>query len=162
MRGEGPQAQASHTRLDVSADFTYLPRQTRLWAVLDLRIDVHSGVAPYAQVVQQVKQALRLGWLQPGDQLPTVHEVAATVVINPNTVQKAYKELEHEGLVVGRPGRGTFVVRSLTQATPASLTVLSRRLERWVAAARAAGLDDDGIMDVVRATLWAASVEASA
>jgi GntR family transcriptional regulator len=130
--------------------------------MLDLRIDTRSGVAPYAQVVQQVKQALRLGWLQPGDQLPTVHEVAASIVINPNTVQKAYKELEHEGLVVGRPGRGTFIARSLAQTTPASLAMLSRRLETWVAAARAAGLDDDGIMDVVRATMWAATVEASA
>ena len=130
--------------------------------MLDLRIDTHSGIAPYAQVVQQVKQALRLGWLQPGDQLPTVHEVAAAIVINPNTVQKAYKELEQEGLVVGRPGRGTFIARSLTQTTPASLAALSRRLDRWVVAARAAGLDDDGIMDVVRATMWAANIEASA
>ncbi len=84
--------------------------------MLDLRIDSTSGLAPYAQVVQQVKQALRLGWLQPGDKLPTVHQVAASVAINPNTVQKAYKELEHEGLVAGRPGQGTFVQRSLSQA----------------------------------------------
>jgi GntR family transcriptional regulator len=119
-------------------------------------------LAPYAQVVQQVKQALRLGWLQPGDKLPTVHEVAASVAINPNTVQKAYKELEHEGLVVGRPGQGTFVQRSLSQSTPTSLAALGRRLERWIAAARAAGLDDDGIMDVVRATMRDFDVEASA
>jgi GntR family transcriptional regulator len=130
--------------------------------VLDFRIDTRSGLAPYAQVVQQVKQALRLGWLQPGDKLPTVHEVAASVAINPNTVQKAYKELEHEGLVVGRPGQGTFVQRSLSQSTPTSLAALGRRLERWIAAARAAGLDDDGIMDVVRATMRDFDVEASA
>jgi GntR family transcriptional regulator len=133
-----------------------------LLAVLDFRIDARSGLAPYTQLVQQVKQALRLGWLQPGDKLPTVHEVAAGVAINPNTVQKAYKELEHEGLVVGRPGQGTFVQRSLSQSTPASLSVLGRRLERWIAAARLAGLDDDGIMDVVRATMRQGSVEASA
>jgi DNA-binding transcriptional regulator YhcF (GntR family) len=130
--------------------------------VLEFRIDTQGGIPPYTQLVQQVKQALRLGWIQPGDQLPTVHEAAANAVINPNTVQKAYKELEHEGLVVGRPGRGTFVARSLTQASPAALSVLSRRLERWIVAARAAGLDDDGIMDVVRATMWSASVEDSA
>jgi GntR family transcriptional regulator len=130
--------------------------------VLDFRIDTRSGLAPYAQLVQQVKQALRLGWLQPGDKLPTVHEVAARVAINPNTVQKAYKELEQEGLIVGRPGQGTFVQRSLSQSTPASLSVLGRRLERWIAAARAAGLDDDGIMDVVRATMRQSSIEASA
>ena len=121
--------------------------------MLDLRIDPTSGLAPYLQVVQQVKQALRLGWLQPGDKLPTVHEVAARVAINPNTVQKAYKELEHEGLVTGRPGQGTFIRRSLRQSTPASLAALGSRLERWIAAAHAAGLDDDGIMDVVRAAL---------
>jgi len=130
--------------------------------MLDFRVDTSSGLAPYAQVVQQVKQALRLGWLQPGDKLPTVHEVAASVAINPNTVQKAYKELELAGLVVGRPGAGTFVARSLSQSTPASLALLSRRLERWIAAARAAGLDDDGIMDVVRATMRRAQAQDTA
>jgi GntR family transcriptional regulator len=130
--------------------------------MLDLRIDATSGLAPYLQVVQQVKQALRLGWLQPGDKLPTVHEVASSIAINPNTVQKAYKELEHEGLVAGRPGQGTFIERSLSQSTPASLTALGNRLDRWIAAARAAGLDDDGIMDVVRARMRGFSGEASA
>lgn len=130
--------------------------------MLDFRIDTTSGLAPYAQLVQQVKQALRLGWLLPGDKLPTVHEVAASVAINPNTVQKAYKELEQGGLVAGRPGQGTFVQRSLSQSTPATLSLLQRRLARWIAAARAAGLDDDGIMDVVRATMRDCNAEASA
>ena len=136
--------------------------QDRLGGVLDFRIDTKSGVAPYAQVVAQVKQALRLGWLQPGDKLPTAHEVAASLAINPNTVQKAYKELEYEGLVVGRPGQGTFIERSLSQSTPATLSALTRRLERWIAAARAAGLDEDGIMDVVRAAMRGFSIEDSA
>src|SRR5258708_22342585 len=127
--------------------------------MLDFRIDTRSGLPPYAQLVQQVKQALRLGWLQPGDRLPTAHEVAAGVAINDNTVQKAYKELEQEGLVVGRPGQGTFIQRSLSQSTPAELAALSRRLQRWMTAAREAGLDDDGIMDVVRATMWQSNLE---
>ena len=126
--------------------------------MLDFSVDTASGLAPYLQLVQQVKQALRLGWLQPGDKLPTVHEVAATVAINPNTVQKAYRELEREGLVSGRPGQGTFVQRSLSQSTPASVTALGRRLNRWIEAARAAGLDDDGIMDLVHATMRQFSV----
>lgn len=130
--------------------------------MLDFRIDTKSGVAPYAQLVQQVKQALRLGWLQPGDKLPTAHEVAASVAINPNTVQKAYKELEYEGLVAGRPGQGTFIVRSLSQLAPASVLALTRRLRRWIEAARAAGLDEDGIMDVVRAAMRDFDAEASA
>src|ERR1700712_5444859 len=113
--------------------------------MLDFRIDTNSGLPPYAQLVKQVKQALRMGWLKPEDQLPTAHQVAASVAINPNTVQKAYRELELAGLVAGRPGQGTYVQRSLAQSTPASLTMLGRRLERWISAARAAGLDDDGI-----------------
>ena len=121
--------------------------------MLDFRVDPTGGVAPYLQLVQQVKQALRLGWLQPGDKLPTVHEVAASVAVNPNTVLKAYRELEREGLAVGRPGQGTYIQRSLSQVTPASYGTLRRRLERWIVAARAAGLDDDGIMDIVLATM---------
>ena len=130
--------------------------------MLDFWIDTTSGQPPYAQLVAQVKQALRLGWLQPGDKLPTAHQVAASVAINPNTVQKAYKELEYEGLVVGRAGQGTFVRRSLSQSTPTSLAALGRRLERWLTAARAAGLDDDGIMDVIRATMRNFDSKASA
>lgn len=120
---------------------------------MDFRIDPGNGVAPYLQLVQQIKQGLRLGWLQPGDKLPTVHEVAASVAINPNTVLKAYRELEREGLAAGKPGQGTFITRSLSQLTPASYGVLLRRLERWIVAAREAGLDDDGIVDVVQVAL---------
>jgi GntR family transcriptional regulator len=111
------------------------------------------GAPPYLQIVQQVKQALRLGWLEPGDKLPTVHEVAAGAAINPNTVLKAYKELEREGLATGRPGQGTYIVKSLTQVTAASYSTLRRRLAEWIAAARRAGLDDDGIGDLFAATI---------
>jgi GntR family transcriptional regulator len=127
--------------------------------MLDFRVEPASGVAPYMQLVQQVKQALRLGWLQPGDKLPTVHEVAASVAVNPNTVLKAYRELERDGLAAGRPGQGTFIKASLAQVTPATYGQLSGRLARWIVAARAAGLDDDGIMDVVRATMRAANAQ---
>jgi len=129
---------------------------------MDFRIDTSSGVAPYLQLVQQIKQGLRLGWLQVGDRLPTVHEVAATAAVNPNTVLKAFRELEHEGLATGRPGQGTFITRSLSQLTPAAYGVLLRRLERWIAAARDAGLDDDGIADVVAVALRAARSEETA
>ena len=110
-------------------------------------------MAPYLQIVQQVKQALRLGWLEPGDKLPTVQEVSAGAAVNPNTVLKAYRELEREGLAAGRPGQGTFILKSLTQITPASFSALTRSLTQWVAAARSAGLDDDGILDLVSATM---------
>ena len=119
-------------------------------------IDIHlerGGVPAYLQLVQQVKRALRLGWLEPGDKLPTVHELAATAAVNPNTVLKAYKELEREGLATGRPGQGTYIVKSLTQITPAAYGTLRRRLASWIAAAREAGLDDDGIGDLFAATV---------
>ena len=119
-------------------------------------IDFHierGGVPPYLQLVQHVKQALRLGWLEPGDKLPTALEVAASAAVNPNTVQKAYKELEREGLVTGRPGQGTYIVKSLTQLKPAAYSTLQRRLASWISAARAAGLDDDGIGDLFAATV---------
>jgi GntR family transcriptional regulator len=119
-------------------------------------IDFHierGGVPPYLQLVSQVKQALRLGWLEPGDKLPTVHEVAVSAAVNSNTVLKAYKELEREGLATGRPGQGTFIVKSLTQLKPAAYSALQRRLSGWITAAREAGLDDDGIGDLFAATV---------
>ena len=120
--------------------------------MIDFRIE-RGGVPPYLQLVQQVKQALRLGWLEPGDKLPTVHEVAARATVNSNTVLKAYKELEREGLATGRPGQGTFIVKSLTQLTPSAYSSLRTRLSAWVSAARDAGLDDDGIGDLFAATM---------
>ena len=73
------------------------------------RLDGSSGVPPYLQLVHQVRQSLLLGYLQEGDRLPTVKDAAADLVINPNTVVKAYRQLEHEGLAGGRPGQGTFI-----------------------------------------------------
>ena len=113
--------------------------------MIEFRIDPRSGVAPYRQLVQQVRQALRLGLLREGDRLPTVKEVVAQVAINPNTVLKAYRELEHEGLATGRPGLGTFVTRSLTDASLGAHTRLRRELVQWLDAARRAGLDDESI-----------------
>src|ERR1700690_3817193 len=107
--------------------------------MIQFRIDSRSGVAPYQQLAQQVRQALRLGLLHEGDQLPTVKEVAASVAINPNTVLKAYRELEYEGLVAARPGRGTFVTGTLSDASLVEHARLRRDLERWLAKARLAG-----------------------
>jgi GntR family transcriptional regulator len=127
--------------------------------VIEFRIDSRSGVAPYQQLVHQVKQALRLGILREGDQLPTVKEVVAQVAINPNTVLKAYRELEHEGLAVGRPGKGTFVTRSLAGASLAAHQALRQDLVRWLTAARDAGLDDDSIDALFQTTLRAGTGE---
>src|SRR6266536_3647721 len=82
-------------------------------AAIVFRLDPACGVPTYLQLVQQVEQALRLGQLEPGDQLPRVKDVVASLAINPNTVLKAYRELEHRGLAAGRPGQGTFIAGTL-------------------------------------------------
>jgi GntR family transcriptional regulator len=103
--------------------------------------------------VQQVEHALRLGYLVPGSQLPKVRDVVASLAINPNTVLKAYKELETKGLTVGRPGQGTFIQATLGQVALPELTQLRRSLIGWVATADAAGLDEDGIAALVASVL---------
>ena len=113
--------------------------------MIEFHLDSRSGVSPYQQLVHQVRHALRLGLLNEGDQLPTVKDVVAHLAINPNTVLKAYRELEHEGLVAARPGVGTFVTRTLADDTLAAHGPLRRDLQRWLARARGAGLDDASI-----------------
>lgn len=121
--------------------------------MIDFHLDVRSGVSPYLQLVQQVRQALRLGLLSVGDQLPTVKEVVAKLAINPNTVLKAYRELEHEGLVSPRPGLGTFVTRTLTDDSLAAHEPLRQELQNWIAKAQRAGLDADSIEALFTTTL---------
>lgn len=121
--------------------------------MIEFHLDDHSGVPPYLQIVQQVKQALRLGILSVGDQLPTVKEVVERLVINPNTVLKAYRELEYEGLVSSRPGQGTFVQRTLAGVSLSSHASLRRSLVRWLQSAREAGLDNESILALFNATL---------
>src|SRR5207245_806474 len=113
---------------------------------VEFRLDSASGVPTYLQLVHQVEHALRLGYLKPGDQLPKVRDVVASLAINPNTVSKAYRELELKGLTTGRPGQGTFVQATLSQVALPELTALRRSLSRWLTAADGAGLDEDGIV----------------
>ena len=111
--------------------------------MIEFHLDSRSGVVPYLQLIHQVRHALRLGLLHKGDQLPTVKDVAAGLAINPNTVLKAYRELEHAGLASARPGVGTFVTATLSDASLAAHAPLRRELHRWLTRARAAGLDDE-------------------
>jgi GntR family transcriptional regulator len=117
------------------------------------RLDATSGVPTYLQLVHQVEQALRLGYLKPGDQLPRVRDVVGSLAINPNTVLKAYKELETKGLTAGRPGQGTFVQATLSQVGLPELTALRRSLSRWLTAADGAGLDENGIVALFTSAL---------
>ncbi|RDG36338.1 GntR family transcriptional regulator [Streptomyces corynorhini] len=113
--------------------------------VIEFHLNARTGLSPYQQLVQQVRHALRLGLLKEGDKLPTVKDVAKQIAVNPNTVLKAYRELEHEGLVGARPGVGTFVTRTLADGTLAAHGPLRKDLQRWVTKARLAGLDEESI-----------------
>ena len=113
--------------------------------VIEFHLNTRSGLSPYQQIVQQVRHALRLGLLREGDQLPTVKDAVEQLAINPNTVLKAYKELEHAGLVAARPGIGTFVTRTFSDVSVAAHGPLREDLRRWLARARRAGLDDESI-----------------
>jgi GntR family transcriptional regulator len=120
---------------------------------IEFRLDPSSGVPTYLQLVQQVEQALRLGYLKPGDQLPKIRDVVASLAINPNTVFKAYRELEIKGLAAGRPGQGTFIEATLGHVALPELTELRRSLLGWLASADTAGLDEDGVVALFTSVL---------
>jgi GntR family transcriptional regulator len=127
--------------------------------MIEFHLDGRSGLSPYMQLVRQVRQALRLGVLSEGEQLPTVKDVVAQLAINPNTVLKAYRELEHEGLVAARPGVGTFVTATLADTSLAAHGPLRQELRRWLAKARSAGLDDESIEALFMTTFRTAAQE---
>ena len=118
--------------------------------MIDFHLDGSSGVATYIQLVQQVHQSLRMGRLKPGDRLPTAQQVVSQLAINPNTVLKAYRELEREGLVRARQGVGTFVIDTLPSTDPVAQARLRKSLASWLRAAREAGLDLDEIEAIYR------------
>src|SRR5580658_5138929 len=126
---------------------------------ISFQLNSNSGVPAYLQLAQQVKQAIRMGVLDVGEKLPTFKEVVAEVAVNPNTVMKAYWQLEHEGLVEGRQGVGTFVSRRPSGPPPDTQARLARGLKQWVTSARSEGLDDEAIESMLRATLSSSGVE---
>jgi GntR family transcriptional regulator len=121
--------------------------------LIEFRFDRSSGVATYLQIAQQVKQALRLGLLAVGDRLPTAKEVVAATAINPNTVLKAYRELEREGLVEPRQGAGTFVRRSLAHPDAGVDSPLGVELRGWARRARAVDLTREDVEAMTKAVL---------
>jgi GntR family transcriptional regulator len=127
--------------------------------MIRFRVNGRSAVPPYQQITQQVRQALRMGVLAVGDQLPSVREVVAATAINPNTVLKAYRDLEREGLVEARAGHGTFVRRRPPGPPPGTHSRLGQSLARWVREARDAGLDDESIESLLRVTMRATAEE---
>ncbi|MDG9689170.1 GntR family transcriptional regulator [Streptomyces sp. DH17] len=121
--------------------------------MVEYRIDRRSGVPAYVQIVRQTEQALRMGVLRAGDRLPTAKEVVAATAINPNTVFRAYRDLEQAGLVRSRRGLGTFVTRSLARPGAEDDSPLRADLADWVARARSAGLERDDVVALVTAAL---------
>lgn len=116
--------------------------------ISQLAIDDISPVPVYAQLTEQLLAAVARGAIRRGEQLPSVRDVAAALGINPNTVNRAYVELEREGVLETRRGRGTFVA-SAPARTPA-LARLTEIAKRFVARARALGYDGSQILGAVR------------
>ncbi|HEY3871687.1 MAG TPA: GntR family transcriptional regulator [Actinocrinis sp.] len=116
------------------------------------RLDPGSGMPTYLQLVQQVEHALRLGYLTVGDRLPKVKEVVEGLAINPNTVLKAYRDLEHKGLAVGRPGQGTFIAKTLGGQSR-DQDALLRGLLAWMRTADDAGLDEESMVALFTSAL---------
>ena len=121
--------------------------------MVEFHVDRGAGLPAYLQLVQQVREMLRLGWLQPGDRLPTVREVVASSGVNPNTVLKSYRELERAGLVEARQGSGTYVKASPGSVAQEVMTELREQLATWVRDARAEGLDEEDIRALLTVVL---------
>lgn len=121
--------------------------------MVEYRIDRGSGVPAYVQIVEQTERALRMGTLKVGDKLPTAREVVAATAINPNTVLRAYRDMEQAGLVELRRGLGTFVTRSLARPGAEDDSPLRADLAEWTSRARAAGLERADVLAMVTATL---------
>jgi len=139
--------------MDIDKGISAEPRRPAGASPIEFRLDPASGVPTYLQLVHQVEHALRLGYLKTGDQLPKVRDVVAALAINPNTVLKAYKDLETKGLAAGRPGQGTFIQAALTQVALPELSGLRRSLLGWLADADTAGLDEDGVVALFTSVL---------
>jgi GntR family transcriptional regulator len=139
--------------MDIDKGISAEPQRPAGTSPIEFRLDPASGVPTYLQLVHQVEHALRLGYLKPGDQLPKVRDVVAALAINPNTVLKAYKDLETKGLADGRPGQGTFVQAALSQVALPELSGLRRSLLGWLADADTAGLDEDGVVALFTSVL---------
>jgi len=139
--------------MDIDKGISAEPERPAGTSPIEFRLDPASGVPTYLQLVHQVEHALRLGYLKPGDQLPKVRDVVAALAINPNTVLKAYKDLETKGLAAGRPGQGTFVQATLSQVALPELSGLRRSLLGWLADADTAGLDEDGVVALFTSVL---------
>lgn len=121
-----------------------------------LKIDPHSPVPIYLQLVEEVKKAVAYGALTAGDQLPSVRELSVQLTLNPNTVARAYQELERLGVVVTQRGRGTFVApEAADQARQEQKRRVAQLVRRLVEESRCLGLGDEELRRLVEMELTA-------
>jgi GntR family transcriptional regulator len=116
------------------------------------RVNQSSGVPLYVQLMDQVKHAIEMGAIRPGEQLPTIRKVAEDLVMNPNTVARAYRELEHAGIIEVKHGAGAFVSQSATGPTKVlrkAQAVVQTAVERLASS----GLTDEEIRRLVESEL---------
>jgi GntR family transcriptional regulator len=120
------------------------------------RLNPNSGMPIYLQIMEQVKHAIENGVLRPGDQLPGIRKLAETVVMNPNTVAKAYRELEHEGLIELRQGAGAFISENLnTKVVTDRMQTARPIVEKAVERLLALGLSEEEIRRLIDAAVSA-------
>lgn len=113
-------------------------------------IDASSGTPIYRQITDQIRQAIAGGTLRPGDRLPTVRDLAVELAVNPNTIAKAYQDLERDGIIETWRGRGTFVAASTAKVNEAErLPRLTPLVERLIAEAYLLGISDDELQHLL-------------
>lgn len=120
-----------------------------------LTVDPRSGVPIYLQVIEQIKRSVAVGILQAGEQLPTVKQLALDLTINPNTVAKAYRDLERDGVIETSPGRGSFVrTNGVAESAKAAASDVAREaLEAAVREAKSVGLNRNEVRGLAEAAL---------
>lgn len=126
------------------------------------RLNPQSGVPIYLQLIEQVKHGIENGALRPGDQLPGIRKLAESIPMNPNTVAKAYKELEHMGLVELRQGSGAFIAegldtKELTDRMQSARPIVEKAIEKLLQL----GLSEEEVRRLIEAELAARKVEGS-
>jgi len=121
---------------------------------VDLRIDTSDGVPIYLQIVDQIKRTVALGRLKPEDPLPSVRQLALDLTINPNTVARAYLELEHEGVIYKRQGQGTFVSAMAAEASRRERNrIVAALFEKAIIEAASFGMSETEITEAYRQSM---------
>jgi GntR family transcriptional regulator len=121
-----------------------------------MALDPHSHVPIYEQIVEHIRDSVAAGVYRPQEPLPSIRELAVQLIVNPNTVQRAYQELDRQGLITTRRGLGAFVAdNGNASAQSRSATAVLARFNQAIAIARAAGMADDQVKSIFQRALEA-------